>query len=92
MSLLSFLSRRPSAPVARERLQILLSHERTLVGGNGSDLVHLLREEIVAVIARHVKVDREKVVVKMDRGAAVSTLEVEIEIPTEAKADLKLAG
>ncbi len=90
MSLLSFLSRRPSAPLARERLQILLSHERTLVGGNGSDLVHRLREEIIEVIARHVQIDREKVVVKMDRGSAVSTLEVEIEIP--AKASLKLAG
>jgi cell division topological specificity factor len=89
MNLLSFLSRRQTAPVARERLQILLSHERTLVGG-GSDLVNLLREEILEVIAKHVKLDRDKVQVKMDRGNAVSTLEVEIEIPTGGT--LKLAG
>ncbi|KAA2238123.1 cell division topological specificity factor MinE [Salinarimonas soli] len=89
MNLLSFLSRRQTAPVARERLQILLSHERTIVGG-GSDLVNLLREEILEVIAKHVKLDRDKVQVKMDRGNAVSTLEVEIEIPTGGT--LKLAG
>ncbi|HYF55125.1 MAG TPA: cell division topological specificity factor MinE [Salinarimonas sp.] len=89
MSLLSFFSRRPTAPVARERLQILLAHERAIVGG-GSDLVNLLREEIVAVIAKHVKLDPDKVQVKMDRGAAVSTLEVEIEIPS--KAEMRLAG
>jgi cell division topological specificity factor len=89
MNLLSVLSRRQTAPVARERLQILLSHERTLVGG-GSDLVNLLREEILEVIAKHVKLDRDKVQVKMDRGNAVSTLEVEIEIPTGGT--LKLAG
>lgn len=90
MNLMSFFSRRPTAPVARERLQILLAHERTIVGG-GSDLVNLLREEIVAVIAKHVKLDPDKVQVKMDRGSAVSTLEVEIEIPSLTN-DLKMAG
>ena len=32
MSLLSFFARRSSAPVARERLQILLAHERASGG------------------------------------------------------------
>jgi cell division topological specificity factor len=47
MNLLNFFSRRASAPVARDRLQILLAHERTVVGGK-SDLVAILREEILA--------------------------------------------
>ena len=80
MNLLNFFSRRATAPVARDRLQILLAHERTIAGG--SDLVALLREEILAVIKKHVHVDSDKVQVKMDRGAARSTLEVDIEIPT----------
>ena len=80
MNLLNFFSRRATAPVARDRLQILLAHERTIAGG--SDLVALLREEILAVIKKHVSVDAEKVQVKMERGSAVSTLEVDIEIPT----------
>ena len=79
MNLLNFFSRRATAPVARDRLQILLAHERTIAGG--SDLIAILREEILAVIKKHVSVEPEKVQVKMDRGAAVSTLEVEIEIP-----------
>jgi cell division topological specificity factor len=81
MNLLSFFSRRTSAPVARERLQILLAHERVVVSGQ-PDLVAMLREEILAVIAKHISVDQDKVLVKMDRGDAVSTLEVDIEIPT----------
>ncbi|MCC6736859.1 MAG: cell division topological specificity factor MinE [Bauldia sp.] len=80
MSLLSFFGRKASAGVARDRLQILLAHERTSTGR--SDLVALLREEILAVIAKHVAIDRDKVQVKMDRGESVSTLEVDIEIPT----------
>ena len=83
MNLLSFFSRRATAPIARNRLQILLAHERSV---GQSDLVAVLREEILAVIAKHVSVERDKVQVKMDRGDSVSTLEVEIEIPTLAVA------
>lgn len=82
MNLFNFFSKQTSAPTARERLQVLLAHERATVGH--SDLVGLLREEILAVIAKHVQVDREKVIVKMDRGEQVSTLEVDIEIPVTA--------
>ena len=81
MSLFNFFKRNTtSAPVARERLQVLLAHERTIVGGE-SDLVAILREEILAVIAKHMAVPQDSVQIKMDRGASVSTLEVDIEIP-----------
>jgi cell division topological specificity factor len=83
MNLFTLFGRRATAPVARDRLQILLAHERTIAGG--SDLVALLREEILAVIKKHVPVDSDKVQVKMDRGESVSMLEVEIEIPTPTK-------
>ena len=71
--------RNASAPVARERLQILLAHERGLRGQ--SDLLGLLRTEILAVVSRHIVLDPEKVVVRLDRGKTVSTLEVDIEVP-----------
>jgi cell division topological specificity factor len=78
MSLFNFF-RRGSAPVARERLQILLAHERAARGQ--SDLLGVLREEILAVISRHISFEPDKVQIKMDRGKSVSTLEVDIEIP-----------
>jgi cell division topological specificity factor len=78
MSLFNFF-RRGSAPVARERLQILLAHERTMRGQ--PDLLGVLREEILAVISRHISFEPDKVQIKMDRGKSVSTLEVDIEIP-----------
>ena len=73
------LFRRGSAPVARERLQILLAHERE--ARDKPDLLGVLREEILAVISRHVAFDRDKVEIKMERGKLVSTLAVDIEIP-----------
>ncbi|MGA9866472.1 MAG: cell division topological specificity factor MinE [Acetobacteraceae bacterium] len=80
MNLLTLFRRRDSAPVARERLQILLQHERAVVGKN--DLVSILREEILAVIAKHVAVDRDKVMIKLDRGSVASTLEIDVEVPS----------
>ena len=74
-----FSGRAATAPVARERLQILLAHERGLLGQ--PDLVVTLREEILAVVSRHIQLDPEKVTVKLDRGKTVSTLEVDIEVP-----------
>ena len=79
----SFFKRSGSAPVARERLQILLAHERAVIGQ--SDLITVLREEILAGIAKHVRMDPEKVQVKMERGDVVSTLEVEVEIPLNTR-------
>ena len=73
------LFRGGSAPVARERLQILLAHERS--SRTEPDLLSILREEILAVIGRHVPFEPDKVQVKVDRGKLVSTLEVDIEIP-----------
>ena len=78
MSLFNLL-RRGSAPVARERLQILLAHERS--ARSQPDLLGILREEILTVISRHVAFEPDRVQIKMDRGKSVSTLEVEIEIP-----------
>ena len=91
MNVLAFFRRRGSAPVARERLQLLLAHERAVAGGR-SDLVSILREEILAVIAKHVTVDRDKIQVKMERGGSVSTLEVDIEIRTPSQAELALSA
>jgi cell division topological specificity factor len=89
MNWLDLFRRRGSAPVARERLQILLSHERAAARGE-PDLLAKLREEILAVITKHVTVDQEKVEVSMDRGATVSTLEINVEIPNPS--GLVLAG
>ena len=84
MSILSFFTRNRSAPVAKDRLQLLLAHERVLSGR--PDLAAILQKEILAVIAKHIPIDQDKVVVKLDRGSKVSTLEIDIEMPDEALA------
>jgi cell division topological specificity factor len=89
MSFFGFARRRRSAPIARERLRILLEYERATAGQK--DLMLVLREEILAVIGRHVAVDPEKVMVKVERGTTVSTLEIDIEVPNiEMRASVQI--
>ena len=65
MKLFNFFKPAASAPVARERLQILLEYERKL--GSHVDLIAVLREEILEVLSRHVNVDADKVQISVDR-------------------------
>jgi cell division topological specificity factor len=100
MNVLRFFQRRSAAPAkrssspeptgsasaARDRLTILLAHERTVLGH--SKLVEALRDEILAVISKHVAIERDKVQVKMEGGEGVSTLAIDIEIPAPSAAQL----
>jgi cell division topological specificity factor len=83
MNMLSLFRRRISAPVARDRLQILLAYERSALGS--SDLLVALREEILAAIGRRVKIDPDRVNVQMDRGDKLTILEVDVEIPDDIR-------
>jgi len=82
MKLFKLFSKPQSAPAARERLQVLLAHERASAGD--SDLVAKLRDEIMRVISKHMHIDQDKVSVKMERGEQVTTLAVDVEIPFNA--------
>ncbi len=82
MNLLELFRKKSTAPVARDRLQVLLAHERSVIGK--SDLLATLQEEILAVIAKHISVDRDAVQIKLDRGSSFSTLEIDVEVPLNA--------
>lgn len=81
MSIFSFFrpARQTPAAQAKERLQIVMAHERA--GRSGPDFLPMLQQELLAVIAKYVDLDDNKVEVKLDRGGDCSTLEVNIELP-----------
>ncbi|MBP2294096.1 cell division topological specificity factor MinE [Azospirillum rugosum] len=93
MSIFSFFrsAPRPSAVQAKERLQIVMAHERA--GRSGPDYLPMLQQELLAVIAKYIDIDQNKVEVKLDRGGDCSTLELNIELPArEAAKALKEAA
>lgn len=77
---ISFRPRKPSpAATAKERLQILLAHERA--GGGSPDFLPALQRDILEVVRRHMEIDGEQVEVKLERGEELSSLEINIEMP-----------
>jgi cell division topological specificity factor len=68
-----------SAETAKERLQILLAHERT--DRSSPDYLPLLQRDILDVIKRYVRIDGDRVDIKLERGDEISTLEINIELP-----------
>ena len=77
MSLFDFF-RRGSAPVARERLQFLLAHERK--SACNSDLIAILHKEVLNAVSKHIAIDPDKVDVSMHRRDLISMLEIDIAI------------
>ena len=82
MSLFDYLrKRRNTASVAKERLQIIISHERTQ--RNTPDYLPQLKEEILAVIAKYIPIAKDKVNVTIDRQGDSSILELNVTIPED---------
>ncbi len=81
----NFRQRKPSsAQTAKERLQILLAHERT--SNSGPDFLPLLQRDILEVVRRHMYVDPDAVHIKRERSNDLSSLEINIERPGTRKA------
>lgn len=84
MSFLKKILRNPSkhrnsANIAKERLQIIVSHQR--MQRNRPDFLPLLQQELVDVIAKYVEIDKEEVKVALEHVGDRSVLELNIALP-----------
>lgn len=83
MSLLNFLRKKPNtASVAKERLQIIISHERSQ--RSQPDYLPKLQEEILAVIAKYVPIQRDQVNVTLEKEGDNAILELNVTMPEDA--------
>jgi len=84
VSILDFLvkKRQPStASIAKERLQIIVAHERNKRGLQQPDYLPQMREEIIAVIRKYIPIDSSQVSVNVDNSDNCSVLELNITLP-----------
>jgi len=82
MSFLDFFlgEKKKTASVAKERLQIILAHER----GTRSvepDFLPALQKDLLEVISKYIKIDAKDIKVHLERDASIEVLEVKIELP-----------
>ena len=82
MSIFDFLLSRKkttSASIAKERLQIIVAHER---GNRGQpDYLPALQEELITVIRKYVNIDQDQVQVALENQGTCSILELNITLP-----------
>ncbi|MGL4206941.1 MAG: cell division topological specificity factor MinE [Aeromonadaceae bacterium] len=79
MSLLDFFLRprkENTAKVAKERLQIIVAHERSTRGG--PDYLPQLKQDLLDVIRKYVEISPEQVTVQLDKKDDLSVLELNI--------------
>jgi cell division topological specificity factor len=86
MSLLSLLfgNRTSSASVAKERLQLIIAHERA--NDHAPDFLPALQRELVEVISKYVKVNPQDIKVGLEKQGKYEVLEVNIVLPDAAQA------
>jgi cell division topological specificity factor len=81
MSILEYFfpRRQQSAAVAKERLHIVLAHERA--GRHAPDFLPMLQKDLIGVVGRYVEVTPEMIRVNLGRqGGTTSVLEINVEI------------
>jgi cell division topological specificity factor len=83
MSFLSFLlgEKKKTASVAKERLQLILAHERSGRNALEPDYMADLQRDLIAVISKYIKIDPNDIKVQLERQDNLEVLEVKIELP-----------
>jgi len=74
-------SEKKSAVVAKERLQIILAHERAGRNASAPDYLPALQEELLEVIAKYIHIDREMMKVNLQHHEDYDVLELNVTLP-----------
>jgi cell division topological specificity factor len=83
MSLLDYFktTRPSSASIARERLQILVSHERNI--NKQPSYLPQLQKDLLAVLKKYVDVDQDAISINFEQDELQEVLELNIVLPDE---------
>jgi cell division topological specificity factor len=83
MSLISFFlgEKSNTASLAKERLQIILAHQRSGHNAGGPDYLPALQRELLAVIGKYINIHPDDISVQLERQDNLEVLEVKIELP-----------
>ena len=73
-----FSPHRQSAAIAKERLKIVLAHERA--GRSAPDFLPRLQKELIDVVGRYVEIRDDMIRVNLGKSGETSLLEINIEI------------
>nr|WP_205700743.1 MULTISPECIES: cell division topological specificity factor MinE [Cobetia] len=76
--------RKKTANVAKERLQIIVAHQRSQ--RDQPDYMPMLERELLEVIRKYVQVDQDAINISLDREDDCSVLELNVTLPRPGEA------
>jgi len=79
-----FPRRPPTAAVAKERLQLVLAHERT--GRDGPEFLQDLQKDLLRIVQTYVEASDDAIEVRLGRNGAASVLEINVELQRPVRA------
>ena len=82
MSLLDYFSTQPnSATLAKERLQIIVAHQRWERGSSMGDFLPALQKDIIEVVRKYVEINDDHIKIRVEQADNYEVLEVNIALP-----------
>ncbi|MES2206159.1 MAG: cell division topological specificity factor MinE [Pseudomonadota bacterium] len=93
MSILSYLlgQKKKTAGVAKERLQIILAHERSSQrDALQPDYWPGLQRELIDVISKYIRIDSADIKVSLDRHDDLEVLEVNIPLTSDGRGRIEV--
>ena len=82
MGLFDFLlQKKQTASIAKDRLRIIVAHERAGRGGNGPDYLPMLQRELLEVIRKYINVDADAVKVDLLGEGDNKVLDISVALP-----------
>ena len=75
-------SRDSSRQIAKERLQFVLVHDRAQIS---PQLLEKLKDEIIAVLSRHLDIDRDGVEITLSQSRRESRLQADIPLARRSR-------
>ena len=82
MNLMQFFRSRKednSAAIAKERLQIIVAHERN--NRSGRDFLPEMERDILQVVQKYITIQKDCIDIKLDSHDGCSILEVNVQLP-----------
>jgi len=78
-----FRSTKPSnsAALAKERLQIIVAHERGSRLHNRMDYLPRLQQELLSVVRKYIPIEEDQIKINMDKEGDYEVLELNITLP-----------
>lgn len=83
----SYFKRKPkqhnTAALAKERLQIIIAHEKTEKNTKSHDFINDLQRDILEVVRKYISVDNDQIKIGLDSDGSVDVLELNIVLSEE---------